>query len=153
VGDQVTLPVQVSERILRFHLLDNTRGEPPMWRPQEIRTQRIKLAVSEISPTSILLRFNGTVLLSTDAEAAKAARGFDAQLLGEIRYNRTTRSIDRFDVVAVGDHWGEGTFTGNARPGRQPLGIAFELATGYSAADRIPPQGLKAEPEYLRGSR
>lgn len=153
VGDQVTLPAQVAERILRFHLLDNTRGEPPMWQPQEIRRQKIKLTVAEVSPTSILLRLNGSVVLSTDADVAKAARGFDVQLLGEIAYNRTTKAIDRFDAVAVGDHWGEGTFTGGARPDRQPLGIAFELATGDSAADRVPPQGLKAGPEYLRGTR
>ena len=26
------LPAKIAERILRFHLTDNTRGEPPMWR-------------------------------------------------------------------------------------------------------------------------
>jgi hypothetical protein len=153
VGDQVSLPAQITERILRFHLLDNTRGEPPMWQREEVRTQKIKLIVSEVSSTSVVLHLEGSALLSTDADAAKSARGFDAQLLGEIRYNRTTKAIDRFDVVAIGDYWGEGTFTPNPRAGRQPLGIAFELATGDSAADRVPPQGAKAGPEYLGSNR
>jgi hypothetical protein len=79
----------------------------------------------------------------------------DVRLLGHIGIDRATRMIDRFDVVAVGDHWGQGTFTGGARPGRQPLGIAFELAGGKSAADLVPPQAAREINEYLgqRGDR
>ena len=37
-----------------------------------------------------------------------------------------------------GDHWGEGAWTGGARPGRTPFGVAFELSAGltFSKADR-----------------
>jgi hypothetical protein len=154
-GDQTPLSRKVAERIVRFHLIDNTRGEPPMWTRDEIRSQELTLTVEEVTGEAIRLRLDGSVLLATSADAAKADRGFDVRLLGHIGIDRATRMIDRFDVVAVGDHWGQGTFTGGARPGRQPLGIAFELAGGKSAADLVPPQAAREINEYLgqRGDR
>jgi hypothetical protein len=82
-------------------------------------------------------------LLATAADPERANRGFDVQLLGWIDYDRSKKAITRFDAVAVGDHWGEGRFTGGARPGRNPLGIAFELATGDDPGDRVPPQAAR----------
>ena len=35
VGTKYPVPVAVSERIARFHLIDNTRGEPPMWKKEK----------------------------------------------------------------------------------------------------------------------
>ena len=56
-------------------------------------------------------------------------------------------------LVALGEHWGEGTFTGGARPGRSPLGVAFELADDHSASNVIPPQGARELDGYFGGSR
>ena len=80
---------------------------------------------------------------------AKADRGYEASLLGYVRYDATRKTIDRFDLVAVGDHWGEGAHTRGARPGRKPLGIAFELTRGDSPADRIAPQAAREIGDYL----
>src|SRR5207248_7157005 len=106
-GESVVVPVQIVERILRFHLADNTRGEPPMWQREEIRTQKMTLTVSEVTPVAVMLRLEGSALFATEADEAKAGRGFDAKVLGEIRYNRTKKMIDRFDLVAIGEHWGQ----------------------------------------------
>jgi hypothetical protein len=83
----------------------------------------------------------------------KARRGFDVQLLGRIDYDRAKKAIARFDVLAVGDHWGSGPFTGGARPGRHPLGVAMEIAAGDEAADRVPPQGARGLDGYYRADR
>src|SRR5262245_32203586 len=45
VGFTYPLPDTIAERIARFHLLDNTRGEPQMWSRQEVRTKKLALAV------------------------------------------------------------------------------------------------------------
>jgi hypothetical protein len=153
VGDRFPFPPEAAERIARFHLIDNTRGEPPMWRREDVRSQQIMLTVEAITPAAIVMRLDGSVLLATDADATKAARGFDVRLLGWIRYDRSRQGIDRFDMVAAGDHWGEGTFTRQARPGRQPLGVAFELATAATAADLVPPQAARELNAYLRPGR
>ena len=152
-GDRVPLPAAVAERILRFHLIDNTRGEPPMWTRDDIRKQELTLAVTEATELGVRLRLEGAALLATAADPDKAERGFDVRLRGEIHYDAGKKAIDRFDVVAVGEHWGEGHFTGGARPGRTPLGVAFELAAGDTAADRVPPQAARELQAYLGKGR
>ncbi|MCI0457088.1 MAG: hypothetical protein L0Z62_08925 [Gemmataceae bacterium] len=152
-GDRFPLPTAIAERILRFHLTDNTRGEPPMWRRDEIRSQELMLTVEEATSAVVRLRLDGTALLASSADATRANRGFDVRLLGYLRYDRAKQLLDRFDVVAVGDHWGEGPHTRRARPGRMPLGVAFELASGRSGADRVPPQATRDLASYFGRDR
>ncbi len=149
VGGEHALPARVVERILRFHLVDNTRGEPAFWKKEEIRRHSLLLRVTAVDGESIRMRVDGSALLATEASATEAKRGFDARLHGLIDVNRKRNELRRFDLVAVGEHWGEGPHTRGARPGRSPLGIAFELATSDSAADRVPPQGARESGEYL----
>jgi hypothetical protein len=152
-GDRFPLPPAVAERLVRFHLVDNTRGEPPHWERKHIRSQEFTLTVEEATAAGVRLRLEGAALAATDPDPARAARGFDVGLLGYLRYDLTKKNFERFDVVAVGDHWGEGTYTRRARPGRAPLGIAFELAGGGRPADRVPPQGARWLPGYLGTER
>jgi hypothetical protein len=148
-GLRFPVPTVVAERILRFHLIDNTRGEPPMWRRDQIREYTLTLTLEEVTTKSMQLRLDGRALLATAADAAQASGGFEVCLLGYLHYDRAKAVLDRFDMVAVGDHWGEGTFTRRARPGRMPLGIAFELSNGKSDADRIPPQAAREIQSYF----
>jgi hypothetical protein len=152
-GNSFPLPPAIAERMLRFHLTDNTRGEPPMWRKEDIRSEALKLTVERATPALVKLRLDGSVLLATNADAAKAERGFDVQLSGRVDYDPAKKAIVRFDVVAVGDHWGSGPYTGGARPGRQPLGVAFELSNGKSAADLVPPQAAREIGAYFGRTR
>lgn len=153
LGDKQPVPPAVAERILRFHLIDNTRGEPPLWQRTEIRTQELTLTVEQVTATAMRFRLDGTAVLANRADVAKAERGFDARLVGWIGYDREKKIIDRFDIVAVGDHWGEGTYTRQARPGRMPLGVAFELADGKSAGAAVPPQGAREIRNYFGRDR
>jgi hypothetical protein len=149
VDSTFAMPAHLVRRIVRFHLLDNTRGEPPYWQKEHVRSSKMTLTVEEASSAGIRLRLDGSALLTTNAETAKASRGYDVRLLGYIHYNAKSKKIDRFNIVAVGDHWGEGHYTRGARPGRKPLGIAFELARGDTAADRVPPQAARDIGGYL----
>ena len=124
-----------------------------MWRKEDIRSQALTLTVEEATPALVRLRLEGSALLATRADASKAERGFDVRWLGYIQYDRTKKAIDRFEIVALGEHWGVGPFTGGARLGRQPLGVAFELSNGKSAADLVPPQAGRETNEYFGRSR
>ncbi len=148
-GDRVPLPAAIVDRITRFHLVDNTRGEPPFWQPEEIRSCDLTLIVEKRDASQITLRLEGSVLLSTVADPKAAKRGYDAKISGHIHYDASKQAIDGFDLVAVGEHWGDGPYTRGARPGRTPLGVAFELATGDSAADHVPPQGARVVDDYF----
>jgi len=148
-GDIRAVPEGVARRIARHHLVDNTRGEPPSWTAEQLRKLRMEMTVVEATDKVVRLRLQGEVLLATDADGKRAKRGFAPTLVGEIRYDRVEKAIDRFDVVAVGDHWGEGPYTGGARPGRKPLGVAFELSRGDKPGDRVPPQAARDWSDYL----
>jgi hypothetical protein len=152
-GDTLPMPAKVALRIFRFHLLDNTRGEPPLWHKHEVRSGKITLTVEEVGAKGVRLRLDGSALLATEADTAKAKRGFEVRLLGYLDYNAGSKKIDRFNLVAVGEHWGESNLTHGARPGRTPLGIAFELASGNSPADLVPPQAARYLPGYLDPTR
>ena len=128
-----TVPASLQERIARFHLVDNTRGEPPMWSKDEIRKLDIKLA-------------NGKLTGNVHLETKSGDRGYTAELLGVVETK--DRKVVRFDVVALGEFWGEGPFTGNAPKGKFPLAIAFTLADDSDVADKLPPQGSRG---WLQG--
>jgi hypothetical protein len=127
----------LAHRLLRYHLIDFTRGEPPFWKREEIRT--LKLKISPLGKPGHY-KLQGVALLATAADPAKAERGFEVALLGKIETDKTGKPT-RFDLVGLGEHWGEGTYTKGARPGRSPLGIALSLADPKKAADLIRPQG------------
>ena len=157
VGDEVKLPPAGVERIVRFHLIDNTRGEPPMWAREDVKASELKAVVQEADDGHVLVKLEGKVLLAAGGDGGAGAgadekspkRGFDAALLGYVRYDRGKDKVDRFDLVALGEHWGEGTYTRGARPGRQPFGIAFELADGTKPGDTVPPQAAREERAYF----
>lgn len=127
------LPDALQHRIARFHLVDNTRGEPPMWRENEIRNLDLVLEGKKLS---------GSVHLQT----ADGKRGFEAQLMGEIEVENGR--VVRFDMVADGEFWGHGPYTRGAPEGRFPLAVGFRLADGTDVADRIPPQASRG---WVRG--
>ncbi len=121
-------PPVLAERIARFHLIDNTRGEPPMWTKDEVREIDVKLADGKLS---------GHVNL----KAATGSRGFDAELKGVVKVS--DGRVTQFDCVAKGNCWGEGQYTAGAPEGKFPLAVSFRLADGKDAADEIPPQGSR----------
>jgi hypothetical protein len=127
------LPASVKMRLARFHLIDNTRGEPPTWRRDEVRKLDLTLKDGKLS---------GVVHLETKS----GNRGYRARLFGVVEVN--DGKVTRFDVVARGEYWGEGTFTRNAPDGRFPFAVAFTLAPGTSAADRVLPGAARGN---LRG--
>jgi hypothetical protein len=136
------LPPSVARRIALYHLVDNTRGEPPMWRDRDVRKSEWKLVPEKEEGT---YRLEGTVHLSTE----KGDRGYEASLLGRIESK--DGKLVRFDVAARGAFRGEGTYTRGAPPGKFTLGIAFRLAEGGEAA-KVPPQGARDFGEYYGGA-
>jgi hypothetical protein len=144
-GASAAFPAGIAQRLIRFHLVDHTRGEPPFWRGDEIRRNELRLTLARIDESVAEWQLDGSVLLET----RDGSRGFDASLAGRITFSRRDDRITRFDVVAVGDHWGAGPYTRrHTRPGRQPLGIAFELASGGPDLV-VPPQAARNLREYF----
>jgi len=122
------LPSKFLRRLARFHLVDGTRGEPPMWKDAEVRDVRV---------TRDGDRIHGTVML----RSKDGKRGFEASVFGVLAVEKG--EIQRFDLVASGPFWGEGRYTRGAPEGRFPFAVSFTLADGSDVADAIPPQGSR----------
>lgn len=142
VGFRYPLPEKIANRIARFHLVDNTRGEPSPWTGEQIRARRFTLRVIAVTADGVEVRLEGEAVLATAAELPKADRGYEVRLLGTLRWVPAKGTFDRFDVVALGAHWGEHSHNAPARPGKSLIGHVFELATD-KPGDKTPPQGIR----------
>src|SRR5689334_1726459 len=87
------LPDSVARRLARFHLVDNTRGEPPMWRDDEVKELRLTLRDGKLS---------GSVRLETKG----GDRGDRAELLG--RVEAKDGKVVHLDLIVRGPFCGDG---------------------------------------------
>jgi hypothetical protein len=106
------------------------------------------VTATEVTP-NLVMSLTGHVLLATDADPARAERGYDVRLAGLLTADGRRTQLWRFDLIAVGDHWGDGDYNRGARPGRTPFGIAIGLTGGGTQADQVPPGGARTLQEYL----
>lgn len=132
-------PPTLARRIARFHLIDNTRGEPPMWDAGEVRDLEVGLTPAGDGAWTA----SGTVRIASD----DGARRCDAVLRADLAVD--DGRLSRFDLVAECAFAGEGRYTPHAPPGTFTLVIATRLATG-GAADAVPPQAARDLGDYLR---
>ena len=130
------VPASLVTRLARFHLVDNTRGEPPMWKAEEIMARELRLE-------------NGILRGEIHLRTASGEREFRADLFGYVE--TANGAVTRLDLVAKGAFRGEGRYTRGAPEGEFPLAIAFRLADGTDLADGVPPQGSRGWLDgYLR---
>ena len=149
VGHSYSVPRIVAERIARFHLIDNTRGEPDFWKKEDIRKNEMTLTVIAATPERVELSLSGNVLLSNHADLAQSNRGYECTLTGRLTYDTTKKTLTRFDVAALGDHWGASTFTKTGvRPGKSLYGVAFGVPSTVRPSDKVAPQGARELNEY-----
>ena len=124
-------PQALAERIARFHLIDNTRGEPTMWSKDAVKS--LKVEIDE----------QGKVTGSAVLEDSELKTGYEVAVLGYVKFNDNKTELQRFDLVAKGTYYGEGKWTRNALDGKFPLAVTFRVADGTDVADSVAPQGTK----------
>jgi hypothetical protein len=130
---QGEFPDSLQQRIARFHLVDNTRGEPPVWEEKEVQKVQFTTAAGRLKGEAHL-------------ETANHKRGYEAAINGLVEVK--DEKVVRFDAVVLGEFWGSGRYTGEPPKGRFPLAISFTLADGNDVADQIPPQASRG---WVRG--
>ncbi|MDH3592694.1 MAG: hypothetical protein OER88_12490 [Planctomycetota bacterium] len=133
------LPAALARRLVRFHLIDNTRGEPPMWAPRDVK--RVDLALSPAGAGSFTLSGHASVA------TPDGLRGYTAALRGTIVFDGP--ALRRCDIVSRGSYWGNGPYTRDPPEGRFEVGVSFRLAAG-GIGMTVPPQGTRNLDGYLQ---
>ena len=154
-GNKLAVSSAIVERMARFHLTPQraTTSEGHIVRKRAVKSAWANLVVEDVTPKAVAMRLEGFVHWGSDYDPAKATspngplpQGYETQLYGRLVFDREKQRFIRFDIVAPGFVWGRwGDANGKSmfveRPGKSPFGFAFELATGDSPTDRIPPGG------------
>jgi hypothetical protein len=130
------VPDSLLSRMARFHLVDNTRGEPPMWRADQIRS------------AGAVLR-DGRLIGSVRLETTRRRRGYAASLFGLVAVKGDV--VRQFDIVARGLAWGRGYYNRGAPRGRYPLAVRFTLSEGAWPFDAVPPGAARTRPSAYLG--
>jgi len=145
------VPERIAHRIFSGYIVCIATGTgPAYWDRAAMNPARLTLTVEEAGASGLRLRLDGhlrvaqkmSIFREHDSQGKRlyfdCEFGVDARLLGHAEYDSKKKAFTRFDVVGVGDAWGEDSIsTPGFRPG--PHGWAFELVTGERPLDRVPP--------------
>lgn len=151
VGNTFPMPALVADPIIHTRLHPHLAfGHSVGWREKEVRSSELTVTVEEASPARIRLILHGEVQLGDPYDPdvvitrETTKLGYHPRLDGRLEYDRQKDVVTRFDLAAVGDNWGNAYALCCCRPGAQPLGICFELASSDIAANRVMPSGPPA---------
>ena len=129
-------PKSLAKKLVQFHAVDNTRGEPPMW------------SESNIVSLAIQINHKGEISGSVTLENSSSNRSCHLKLFGYVAF--TKGRLTQFDVVMLGQYAGQGKYTPGAPEGSFPIGVACRIADPDDPAFQVRPQALKAfGPGYL----
>lgn len=140
------LPRSFVLRLVRFHMVDNVRGEPHMWAPHEL--SRVEFSSEWIDRSKRRLRFYGAFAMSTKS----GDHGMEGVMEGEFAYGPDTWRIERFRAYATATAWGSGQWAPNPPPGRFPMVFGIVDATD-DLTKSVPPQAAQYGLDYLAPDR
>lgn len=138
-GKRVELPPPFGQRIARFHLLDNVRGQTPAWSLGKVRVALFHAWRERSEGGVVRLRLEGRGETGAPFSGPLQGTGFVGTMLGWMDYDVASATVTHFELVAVGQRWGATRYNGRQDDlAPSTLGIAFTLA-GSTPADRVAP--------------
>jgi hypothetical protein len=146
-GDQSQVAAPIQKRFYSTIGIDYMEGSVNSLPP---RQTSMTLTVQQVDDEAIVLRLDGYAQLGKElnekSRTEANSRGCELQVIGAVRVNRKKQAIERFDVAGVGRAWGNkmNYIHREIRLDNYPwmYGIAWELVTGDTPQDRIPPYNL-----------
>ncbi|MCU0865373.1 MAG: hypothetical protein MUC36_16440 [Planctomycetes bacterium] len=111
----------VVRRLCREVLVDNVRGQQPWWEAAHVRTAT--LTMRRVKADKVWrLEYQG------EARMQDGDRAFAARLRGEAEWDPQQKKFVRFELIALGDRRGAGTFNQRSEDlGPAPMGVALRL--------------------------
>lgn len=148
------VPRALVERLARFHLLDNVRGQTSPFPARAIEEATLTSRVTTVEGDVVSLRLEGrtravqqgnwSIRGYRDMNRPSAQeRSLEMQLLGTARFDRKQGRFVGFEVVAVGTRSGGTQYNGRANDlAPSPFGAVLSLA-GESRAERVAPEHFR----------
>lgn len=141
IGARREVPKRLAERLVRFHLVDNVRGQTPAFEAADVKTARMSTKLASIDGDLWKLEIEGTT--ATNHEGGPWARGVETKLVGRATWNAKRKSFVAFELLARGKRWGRTRY--NSRGGdvtkKEPIGFALVLAP-RDAGCRVAPAAI-----------
>jgi len=142
-GVEHEVPAAMVERLVRFHLVDNVRGQTPPHRKEDVREARLTVRVEAVEDGRAELTLRGRSLVErrgawpvdgfADRRApAEPELGLRTELSGQATFDVGAGRFVKFELVAAGTRWGGTQFNGRAGD-LAPDGIGFVLALDEDA--------------------
>ena len=133
----------VVERIFRNVLVDNVRGQTPIWKREDVKEATLTMAVIAEARGLITIEYNGVARLQS------ATQGYESILYGQSVWDKSMERFESFCLVSIGERTGAGTFNQRADDlGPSPMGVAIELfhkeakvPSAQEAIERTAPPG------------
>lgn len=144
-GGQFDFPKDLTARIVRFHLLDNVRGEPDMWEPEHVR--KAAFTAKRIAKAGKVETF--TFRGEFSMRYAEGSRGQTGTIDGEFQIDTAKYKILRFRAYSDGEAWGDSKFAPAGPPGKFPLKIAM-IEVDDMISRTVPPEAISLKQEYFR---
>lgn len=141
-GFSYKIPEKIVRRWVRWHLLDQVKGESAPWKDSEIVDASIIATVTQVGgatagPPRIRIRLSGKAncvcpptgeINPFTNDKVTTERGIDAAIRGWLTYDTKTESFTDFDMLAFGERWGTSTYSFRHQDlERSPIGFVFEL--------------------------
>lgn len=149
-GATHAVPARLVERLARFHLVDNVRGQTDPFPQAAVQRAELTAEVTAVEGEIVSIRFTGNTRTRQRMRTGvngfrdmndpkERERGYEARLFGRATFDRKAGRFTSFKLLAVGARWGGTLYNGRGddlEPA--PMGIVFTLATN-EPAERIAP--------------
>jgi hypothetical protein len=146
-GIRFDVPAAIQRRFFCTIAIDYMEGSVNSLPPSETT---MTLTVERADETGVLMALDGYGRLgeafAEERRHDDRSRGCEVRVTGRLHFDRSAGVFDRFDVIGIGEAWGNKGDDVDREPQLKThpwlYGIACELVTGGRAIDRIPPYNL-----------
>jgi hypothetical protein len=135
-GKGFEIPSTIARRIARFHLVDDVRGTPNMWREDEVKSLRLHAQVAGPGQLTLSGKFS--------LRSKGGRRGFTGTLEGTLTFDLATFAWTQVRLLADGTAFGAGTYTPNQPPKPYRLLVGL-LNTTLPESRIVPPEEVATQ--------
>ena len=151
VGFKYQIPDALVKRFVRFHLVDQVKGESSSWNSENVKKAFLSGTVEKVEGSKATIHLKGYTKCTAEPTGEKnpfhgmvmdKQLGIELKIVGRLTYDSSTKSFEKFDMLGIGKRWGTTTYSFRHKD-QYPsaIGFDFELVSN-KPENRIRPKFL-----------